>query len=87
MATPKTITAYNISTNQDIVISQLPEGIIRFSQCYQFLDNNGAAMPILGVHENAVDIAFTALPQSIRDSLIAIRDYLQNKALTTEGMI
>ena len=86
MATSKTWTATDITKDQPINIFQMEGEIIRFSQGYQFLDENNDVIASLGNRDQSIEINFNTLPQAAKDALLAIQNYLYNNALQIEGM-
>lgn len=86
MATQKTFTAHDLSKDQPINIFQVGGGVIRFSQGYQFLDENADVIESLGNRDHSVEVNFGTLPTAVQTALLGIQDYLYQQALLIEGM-
>ncbi len=87
MATPKNITLADLSIGK--IVFQLDKAnILNIEGVYNFLDNQSPPQVVEQVNARRIarSVPWAAVPQNVKDGLIAVRDYLYNQALEDEGM-
>lgn len=85
MAKQKTWTAEDIKMNK-LRLHLDSSNVLHVIQGYAFVDGDGRALDVFPDRSVEISVDWADVPQEVKDGLVAINDYMHNRALQKEGM-